>query len=257
MNIKSKIRFMALPVLGFMLTATTAMRAQGSNDARIQAEAQRALDKKDFSNVQVHVRDGVITLTGDVDRVSVRDEADKKMHKLRDAAGVNDMIRVGARYENVSDQQLFDKLSKKLVYDRVGYGTTAFNDITLKVNNGVVTIGGTVYGPTDKDSAMGVVKNTAGVRGVVDELKVAPLSPMDDRIRRAEFRAIYGAPSLNKYAMDPAKPIRITVVNGHVTLSGFVDNEMDKNIANIRANGVSGVFSVTNNLQVQGQRAER
>jgi osmotically-inducible protein OsmY len=75
---------------------------------------------------------------------------------------------------------------------------------------------------------------------------------MDDRIRLAEARAIYGAPQLNKYAIDPAKPIRITVVNGNVTLSGVVDNQADKDVANIRANGVPGVFKVVNNLQVAG-----
>jgi hyperosmotically inducible protein len=79
---------------------------------------------------------------------------------------------------------------------------------------------------------------------------------MDDRIRLAEARAIYGFPSLNKYAIDPAKPIRITVVNGHVTLSGVVDTQADKDTANLRANGVPGVFQVINNLQVAGASPE-
>ncbi len=63
------------------------------------------------------------------------------------------------------------------------------------------------------------------MKDVVDNIEVAPVSPMDDRIRLAEARAIYGAPQLNKYAIDPAKPIRITVVNGNVTLVGVVDNQ--------------------------------
>ena len=78
------------------------------------------------------------------------------------------------------------------------------------------------------------------MKDVVDKIEVAPVSPMDDRIRLAEARAIYGAPQLNKYAIDPAKPIRITVVNGNVTLSGVVDTQADKDVANIRANGVPG-----------------
>ena len=73
---------------------------------------------------------------------------------------------------------------------------------------------------------------------------------MDDRIRRQLYRAIYGFPALQKYALGVQQPIRIIVKSGKVTLEGVVDNEGDKNIANIRANGVSGVFSVTNNLQV-------
>jgi len=120
-----------------------------------------------------------------------------------------------------------------------------------------VTLRGTVYGPADKDSAVSLVENTPGVRDVVDELEVAPVSPMDDQIRVAEARAIYGYGPLNKYVLDPAKTIRITVVNGHVTLNGVVDSKADKDMAGIRANGVPGVFSVVNNLQVAGQRAER
>jgi len=114
-----------------------------------------------------------------------------------------------------------------------------------------------MYGPSDKDSALSLVGNTPGVRDVIDELEVAPLSPNDDRIRLDEARAIYGFPALNRYALDPAKSIRITVVNGHVTLNGVVDSQGDKNIAGIQANGVSGVFAVTNNLQVAGQQRGR
>ena len=144
-----------------------------------------------------------------------------------------------------------------MAYDRVGYGTTAFNNVELGVQNGVVTLRGTMYGPSDKDSALSLVGNTPGVRDVIDELEIAPLSPNDDRIRLDEARAIYGFPALNRYALDPAKSIRITVVNGHVTLNGVVDSQGDKNIAGIQANGVSGVFAVTNNLQVAGQQRGR
>ena len=147
--------------------------------------------------------------------------------------------------------------AEKLAYDRVGYGTTAFNAFTIGVQNGVVTLGGVAYGPTDKDSALSLVANYPGVKDVVDNIEVAPVSPMDDRIRLAEARAIYGSVQLNKYAIDPAKPIRITVVNGNVTLSGVVDSEADKEVANIRANGVPGVFKVINNLQVEGASQEK
>ena len=121
----------------------------------------------------------------------------------------------------------------------------------------MVTLGGTAYGPSDKDSALSVVENYPGVKDVVDNVEVAPVSPMDDRIRLAEVRAIYGYPQLNKYAIDPAKPIRITVVNGNVTLSGVVDSQADKDVANIRANGVPGVFKVVNNLEVTSESGEK
>ena len=224
--------------------------AQGPNDAQIQADVAKALDNKKFKNVKAQVQNGVVTLTGTVDVYADKEDADKRTHHRKNVKGVQNLIEVDG--PAVDDVTLRDKLAEKLIYDRVGYGTTAFNSFTIGVQNGVVTLGGTAYGPTDKDSALSLVANYPGVKDVVDNIEVAPVSPMDDRIRLAEARAIYGAPQLNKYAIDPAKPIRITVVNGNVTLSGVVDSQADKDVANIRANGVPGVFKVINNLQVAG-----
>ena len=95
-----------------------------------------------------------------------------------------------------------------------------------------------------------------GVKDVVDQITVDPLSPMDNQIRIDVARAVYGFPSLNRYAIDPAKPIRIAVQNGNVALYGVVDSEADKDAAFIRANGVPGVFSVKNYLQVANQPTE-
>jgi hyperosmotically inducible protein len=94
------------------------------------------------------------------------------------------------------------------------------------------------------------VKHIEGVEKVDNQIEVLPPSPMDDRIRQRLFRAIYQYSPLQKYELGVQKPIRIIVKNGHVTLEGVVDNDGDKNLAGIRANGVSGTFSVTNNLQV-------
>jgi osmotically-inducible protein OsmY len=226
--------------------------ASGTNgDAAIQAEVTKALNNKRFSNVRVNVQNGMVTLTGTVDLYSAKEDADKKAHHRKNVKAVDNEIAVAG--PAVEDATLRNKLAEKLAYDRVGYGTTPFNAITLGVQNGVVTLGGVAYGPTDKDSALSLVENYPGVKDVVDNIEVAPTSPMDDRIRIAEARAIYGYPSLNKYAINPEKPIRITVVNGNVTLSGVVDTQADKDTANIRANGVPGVFKVTNELQVAGQ----
>jgi hyperosmotically inducible protein len=101
-----------------------------------------------------------------------------------------------------------------------------------------------------KSDAENVVKRIEGVEHVDNQIEVLPTSPNDDRLRLRLYRAIDGYPALQKYALGVQKPIRIIVKNGHVSLEGVVDNEGDKNIANIRANGVSGVFSVANNLQV-------
>ena len=224
--------------------------AQGPNDSQIQTDVTKALDNKRFKDVKSQVQNGVVTLTGTVDVYADKEDADKRAHHRKNVKGVQNLIEVAGPV--IEDVTFRDKLAEKLIYDRVGYGTTAFNAFTIGVVNGAVTLGGTAYGPTDKDSAISLVSNYPGVKDVIDNIEVAPVSPMDDRIRLAEARAIYGAPQLNKYAIDPAKPIRITVVNGNVTLSGVVDNQGDKDVANIRANGVSGVFKVTNNLQVAG-----
>lgn len=226
----------------------------GQNDGQIQADVMKSLDNKRFKDVKVSVQNGVVTLTGTVDLYSAKLDADNRAHHRRNVKGVENQIEVAG--PTIDDTTLRNKLAEKLAYDRVGYGTTAFNAFTIGVQNGVVTLGGTAYGPSDKDSAVSMVENYPGVKDVIDNIEVAPVSPMDDRIRLAEARAIYGYPQLNKYAIDPAKPIRITVVNGNVTLSGVVDSQADKDVANIRANGVPGVFKVVNNLVVASEGAE-
>ena len=256
MRLASRIGFILTSVLSLMLAIPTGIHAQAPSDAQIRADVQKGLGNKRFSDVQVTVNNGVVTLNGQVQRFSDKEDAERKAHHVKDATAISNQIEVAVP-EGISDAALHEKLAKGLVYDRVGYGTTVYNNITLNVDHGVVTLGGTVYGPTDKDSAISLVANTPGVRDIVDNLEVAPVSPMDDRIRVAEARAIYGYPSLNRYALDPAKTIRITVVNGHVTLNGVVDSKADRDTAGIRANSVPGVFSVENHLQVAGQQQEK
>lgn len=246
----------------FRLIATTlalatalgagAYAQEKGSDAKIQADMTKTLSHKRFSDVHSEVHNGAVTLTGTVDVFSEKEDADRRAHHVDGVTSVRNAIEV-ASTTKMSDQELRDKLAEKLAYDRVGYGTTAFNSFTIGVRNGVVTLGGVAYGPMDKDSAISLVSNYPGVRDVVDNIEVAPLSPNDDRIRIDVARAIYGFATLNKYAIDPAKPIRITVVNGNVTLTGVVNNEADRDAAGIRANGVPGVFKVTNALQVAGQ----
>ncbi len=222
-----------------------------SQDAQVQADVSKALDKKQFSAVQASVRDGIVVLTGVVPTYADKEDADRRAHHRKNVKGVSNQIQVAVG--EIADGTLLRKLVEKVSYDRVGYGTTAFNSITVSVQNGVVTLGGVAYGPVDKDTAVSDVANTVGVRDVVDNIEVAPLSGNDDRIRAEEFRAIYSFPTLTKYAIDPAKPIRITVINGNVTLTGMVDTKQESEAANIRANTVPGVFKVTNELQVAGR----
>jgi hyperosmotically inducible protein len=125
-----------------------------------------------------------------------------------------------------------------------------FDNIGFQVSGDTVTLVGQVTRPTLKSDAENVVKHIEGVSHVDNKIEVLPPSSMDDQLRLLLFRAIYGYPSLEKYALGVQKPIRIIVKSGHVTLEGVVDSEADKNTAGLRANGVPGIFSVTNNLRV-------
>jgi hyperosmotically inducible protein len=125
-----------------------------------------------------------------------------------------------------------------------------FDYIAFKVDGGTVTLMGQVVRPSLKSDAENAVKRIEGVERVENKIEVLPPSSMDDGLRLALYRAIYGYLPLEKYALGVQKPIRIIVKNGQVTLEGVVDSEADKNLVTLRANSVPGIFSVTNNLQV-------
>lgn len=127
---------------------------------------------------------------------------------------------------------------------------TVFDNLAFKVEGDKVVLLGQVTRPVLKSDAEKAVKSVEGVEAVDNQIEVLPTSINDDRLRRQLFRAIYGFGPLEKYDMGVIKPIRIIVKNGRVTLEGIVDSQADKDSAGIRANGVSGVFSVTNNLRV-------
>jgi hyperosmotically inducible protein len=127
-----------------------------------------------------------------------------------------------------------------------------FDNLSFKVEGSTVTLLGQVTRPTLKSDAGNVVKDVEGVEKVDNQIQVLPLSPNDDRIRIATYRAIFSQPGLDRYAMQAVPPIHIIVDNGKITLEGVVANQADKDRAGIQANGVSGAFGVTNNLRVEG-----
>jgi hyperosmotically inducible protein len=129
---------------------------------------------------------------------------------------------------------------------------SVFDNLAYKVEGDKVTLYGEVTRPSLKSDAEAAVKSVEGVGSVANNIEVLPPSPMDDQLRRALFRAIYGDAGLSRYSVQAVPSIHIVVKNGNVTLEGVVDNETDKNIANLRANGVPNVFSVKNNLVVAG-----
>jgi hyperosmotically inducible protein len=250
---KNKLRIFA----SFLSVAvlSVGLMAQPNGAARYDTQIQQKVtsqlqEKKAFQNITSNVEDGIVTLTGTVDVYQKKLDAAKKVRKVHDVQGVRNLIEVAG--PSVPDQQLHDKLANKLFYDRIGYYDDAFNYYTLSVKDGVVTVGGETYNDVGRDTALSIIQNMPGVKDVVSEIKVAPTSIFDDGIRVRAARAIYRDPVLSRYAVDPARPIRIIVNNGNVSLYGVVDSPMDKQIAGIRANSVFGAFSVQNNLMVEG-----
>jgi hyperosmotically inducible periplasmic protein len=229
---------------GFAFT-TAAQEKAGRFDGQILQDVNKYLQsKKEFQGVKASVEDQIVTLQGTVNVYIDRENLEKKVKKMKNVDGIRNHVQVQS---NVPDEQLQQTLADRLRYDRVGYGI-AFNAITLGVKDGTVTLGGSVHDYPSRESAVAVAETTPGVKDIVDNIEVAPTSMFDDQLRVQLYRAIYGAPTLRRYEMDPQKPIRIVVENGHVTLYGVVDSAMDKQIAGTQANSVPGVFSVNNQL---------
>lgn len=152
-----------------------------------------------------------------------------------------------------SEEKYRERLAKEVRHQLVMLPWySVFDNLAFRVDGDKVTLNGQVTRPVLKSDAETAVKSIEGVASVTNDIEVLPVSPMDDQLRRALFRAIYGDPGLQRYAIQAIPSIHIIVKNGNVTLEGVVDNEMDKNLAGLRANQVPNVFSVKNNLVVAG-----
>jgi hyperosmotically inducible protein len=242
--------WMLATVLALPALARQPARTDGAGDRKIQQDVTTLLQgDKSWKEVRATVDHGVVRLTGSVQLYRDKAKLEQKIRHRDHVAGLrNDVEIAGA---SVPDLPLRDRLADKLRYDRVGFGNV-FNTLTLDVRNGVVTVGGIVRSDIDKESALSAVADTPGVKDVVDQIAVAPASIYDDRLRIALARAIYRRlPPM--YGQDPQAPIRIVVVNGRVELDGVVSSKVDRQIAELQARSVPGVFSVTDRLQVAGQ----
>jgi len=245
--------FLIIPQISVSATNTPDANALSQESPPVTDAASARLDKKQFRGVKVSVESGIANLTGTVDLYEYKADAERRVRKAKGVTAVRNLVEVAG--PSISDSELQAKLLEKLIYDRVGYGNT-FNAISLSVQGGVVTLGGHARTDVDKDSALALVATYPGVKDVIEEIDVDPVSIIDDRIRIAVARAIYGYPSLNRYALDPAKTIRISAQSGNIELYGIVDTKADKDVAFLRANGVAGVFSVKNYLVVANQSTE-
>lgn len=245
----------SLLTVGLLSATLIAQTAASRYDDQIQTNVTKKLAaKRQFGDVTASTEDGIVTLNGSVDLYQRKLDAAKLARKSADVQGVRNLITVAGA--NVPDAQLDQKLATKLRYVRVGYDNT-FDYFALGVKDGVVTVEGQDRTGVGRDEALADIANMPGVKDVVENISVEPVSPFDDGLRLRALRAIYRDPVLSKYAMDPARPIRIIVANGHVTLYGSVDNTMDKNVAGLRASQLAGAFSVDNKLQVELKSGQR
>ena len=156
--------------------------------------------------------------------------------------------RASAATTHSNDQQTLNKNVRRALVTIPWYGV--FDNLEYTINGTEVVLSGQVVQPVTRHDAESAVKHVEGVTQVVDNITVLPLSGFDNQIRRAEYRAIFSDSSLGRYSLGAVPTIHIIVNNGHVTLEGAVMNQMDANIARIRALSVPGVFSVTNNLRI-------
>jgi len=156
--------------------------------------------------------------------------------------------RASAGQETKANQNLVREVRHQLLL--LPY-YTVFDNLAFKVDGDHVSLEGQVTNPTLKHDAEAAVKSIEGVSGVTNNIEVLPTSPMDDQLRRALYRAIYGDPQLSKYGWSSMASIHIIVKSGHLSLEGVVDNDTDKNLAGLRANTVPNVFEVKNNLVVK------
>ena len=237
---------LAAGLLSATLVAETGAAARYDNQVET-AVTHKLASRKQFNHVKASVEDGIVTLTGSVDLYQRKLDAAKLARKTANAQGVRNLIAVAG--PNVPDTQLEQKLATKLTYVREGYDST-FDYFALGVKDGVVTVEGQDRTGVGRDEALADIANMPGVKDVVDNISIAPASIFDDGLRLRALRAIYRDPVLSKYAIDPARPIRIIVANGHVTLYGAVYSAMDKQVAGLRAGQLFGAFSVDNKLEV-------
>ena len=246
----------ALLAVGLFSATLLAETGTGSRyDNQIQTTVTQKLHaKRELRNVKASVADGIVTLTGTVDLYHGKLDAVKVARKAAHAQGVRNLVDVAG--PNVPDAQLEQKLAKKLTYVREGYDST-FDYFALGVKDGVVTVEGQDRTGIGRDEALADIANMPGVKNVINNVSLEPVSPFDDGLRLRAMRAIYSDPVLSKYAIDPARPIRIIVTNGHVTLYGLVDSPMDKTVAGLKAGQIPGAFSVDNKLQVETKSGQQ
>jgi hyperosmotically inducible protein len=246
MTMRNKLPLLVLPlVLGTGLV----WAAPPTTDAQAMANIQSRLDHAKVDQhgaVQVSYAAGVATLTGTVDNLGSKLDAEKAAQKVRGVTRVVDNIQV--RADNISEPQMLEQARHEIVM-YFAYGI--FDNVELAAHNGTLMVSGQVTQPFKKTDIGKILERVKGVAALENNLEVLPVSNFDDRLRLQVSRAIYGDPFFIHYADQPLPPIHIIVKNGNVTLEGVVASTMDRTKAEMAALHAGLSFSVVDHLQVE------
>lgn len=235
-------------VLSLVLSAGMAFAGPPTVDNQTMDGVQSRLDRakvNQHGDVQVTVDRGIATLTGSVDSLKVKMDAEKAARKTKGVTQVVDNIRVQA--QGVDDQQILSQARREI---NLYYAYGMFDYVTFEVDHGALTVSGQVTQPFKKTDMGRILERVKGVTALENKIEVLPNSQFDDRLRMQEARAIYGNPYFTPYRNLALPPIRIIVKNSNVTLEGVVINQMDRTEAGMAANSAGLAFSVTNNLRI-------
>jgi len=196
-------------------------------------------------NVQVSVDNGVATLTGTVDSVGVKMDAE---HAAGRVGGVTVVDNMNVHGEDVTPRQIAEQARKDIV---TYYAYTIFDNVTLGVEGDRLVVNGQVTQPYKKQAIGDFLAHVKGVADFENNLEVLPTSQYDDQLRLAIARAIYRDPFFIHYADQALPPIHVIVKNGNVTLEGVVANQLDRTKAEADARLAATFFNFTDNLRIE------
>ncbi|MEJ2634124.1 MAG: BON domain-containing protein [Calditrichia bacterium] len=253
MDKKNGVRLVTvlLSLLTISFSVIPVFAGNGKNqlpDKTVKRVIEHSLEKDGIlynHNIQVTVKDSVITLLGVVKTLSEKEKAEQDAYKAEENYAVvnNIMVQPSGLSGKAIAQNVVDQIYKNMFY-------SIFDWVTIQVDSGVVTLRGWVYEPWHKTEFEDEAERAIGVLNVVNEIKVLPNSPLDDQIRFRAARLIYNDPSFIQYAYQINPPIHIVVDRGKVILEGFVDSQFDKNWAGNLVKFNTDAFSVDNQLKV-------
>jgi len=240
--------FLSVP-LALILAAAPGFAKPHVTDSQVVAEIQDHLYHARIykqGDVRVSLENGVATLTGTVDNLGAKLDAERAARKAHGVTQVVDQITV--RAEDATPRQMAEQARKEIVTYPF---YTIFDNVELKADGNKLIVSGQVRQPFKKDDIGRLLAHVKGVAELENDLEVLPTSNYDDQLRHALARAIYGDPYFIHYGNQALPPIHIIVKNGNVTLVGVVNNEVDRAKAENDARFAATFFSLTNDLRVE------